>query len=153
MKKERERRAHVVSYHLLRAKQRLLESDREFADRKIHEMVAESDDVRATVVDVAHQHRVDAIVVGSRGHGTIKRALLGSLSSYLVHHFDGALSPRTRLGVRTPRTCTHRDARHRQCDCVSRHQARPARGGAGREKVNWPAPEATLLCICSLCCA
>ena len=89
VKKERERRAHVVSYHLLRGKQRLLESGRGFSDRLVHEVVAESDDVRATVVDVAHQQAADAIVVGSRGHGTIKRALLGSLSSHLVHHFDG----------------------------------------------------------------
>ena len=29
---------------------------------------------------------VDTVVVGSRGHGAIKRALLGSLSTYLAHH-------------------------------------------------------------------
>ena len=29
---------------------------------------------------------VDAVVVGTRGHGILKRALLGSLSSYLAHH-------------------------------------------------------------------
>eukprot|EP01108_Squamamoeba_japonica_P006115 TRINITY_DN4920_c0_g1_i1.p1 TRINITY_DN4920_c0_g1~~TRINITY_DN4920_c0_g1_i1.p1 ORF type:complete len:227 (-),score=79.02 TRINITY_DN4920_c0_g1_i1:65-703(-) len=89
VKQERHRRSHNVSYHLMRAKQRLLDSGRGFDDLEVHEVVAESDDVRATVLDIAQKHKVDAIIVGSRGHGTIKRALLGSLSSYLVHHFEG----------------------------------------------------------------
>jgi nucleotide-binding universal stress UspA family protein len=36
-----------------------------------------------SVIDV-----VDNVVVGSRGHGLIKRALLGSTSTYLAHHAD-----------------------------------------------------------------
>ena len=43
-------------------------------------------DAGQTLCRFAHEVTADVIVVGSRGRGTIKRALLGSVSSYVVHN-------------------------------------------------------------------
>jgi nucleotide-binding universal stress UspA family protein len=84
---QRKERAALASYRLLAARQVLLDGG--LADSNIRELVLESADVRDTVVDTAHKYHADTIVVGSRGHGAVKRAVLGSLSTHLTHHFDG----------------------------------------------------------------
>jgi nucleotide-binding universal stress UspA family protein len=38
------------------------------------------------ICDVAKDRGVDVIVIGSRGRGAIKRALLGSVSTHVVHN-------------------------------------------------------------------
>ncbi|KAA9299268.1 universal stress protein [Aerococcus sanguinicola] len=38
------------------------------------------------IVSYAEAHAIDLIVVGSTGKGSIRRALLGSVSSYIVRH-------------------------------------------------------------------
>jgi nucleotide-binding universal stress UspA family protein len=50
-----------------------------------------------TIVEVADRHDAAAIVVGSRGSTGLQRALLGSVSSAVVHHAD-----RPTLIVRQP---------------------------------------------------
>lgn len=37
------------------------------------------------IVDTALAHECDLVIVGNRGHGAVKRALLGSVSSRLAH--------------------------------------------------------------------
>lgn len=48
--------------------------------------VAESGDIGPTLCAVARERSVDVVVAGSRGHGAIRRALLGSVSTHLVNH-------------------------------------------------------------------
>lgn len=40
----------------------------------------------ASIVKYANQNNVDLIIAGSRGHGTLRRTVLGSVSDYIVHH-------------------------------------------------------------------
>lgn len=41
---------------------------------------------RDEIVDTAEKEKPDVLIIGSRGHGPIKRLLLGSVSDYVVHH-------------------------------------------------------------------
>nr|XP_022295900.1 uncharacterized protein LOC111105802 isoform X2 [Crassostrea virginica] len=40
------------------------------------------------IINVAKELNACMIVTGSRGHGKIRRTLLGSVSDYLIHHAD-----------------------------------------------------------------
>ncbi|KAJ3086314.1 hypothetical protein HK102_013301 [Quaeritorhiza haematococci] len=46
------------------------------------------DDPRTEITDFVNDQKVDMLVMGSRGMGMIKRALLGSVSDYVVHHVE-----------------------------------------------------------------
>ncbi|KAL6847413.1 hypothetical protein ACP4OV_023266 [Aristida adscensionis] len=47
--------------------------------------VAEGD-ARGVLCDAVERHHAEMLVVGSHGHGAIKRAVLGSVSDYCAHH-------------------------------------------------------------------
>ncbi|XP_022991249.1 uncharacterized protein LOC111487962 [Cucurbita maxima] len=49
------------------------------------EFEVEEGDARYVLCEAANKHRASVIVVGSRGHGAIKRALMGSVSDYCAH--------------------------------------------------------------------
>ena len=38
------------------------------------------------VCRIAHEEQADIIVIGSRGHGAVKRAFMGSVSEHVVRH-------------------------------------------------------------------
>ncbi|CAL1546404.1 unnamed protein product [Lymnaea stagnalis] len=40
----------------------------------------------AAIVQAAMEHKVHCIVTGSRGLGTVRRTLIGSVSDYILHH-------------------------------------------------------------------
>ena len=40
----------------------------------------------STIVKAAENQHVDIIILGTRGHGSLKRTILGSESDYIVHH-------------------------------------------------------------------
>jgi len=82
---ERQRRRNEVSYRLMQAKKVLLDSGK-FQDLDVTEVLLETADIRDAVLATAEREHADAIVCGSRGYGTLKRVVLGSLSSYLVHN-------------------------------------------------------------------
>lgn len=46
----------------------------------------ESTDARDAICNAVTEHGIDILVVGTRGLGTIKRMLLGSVSNYCVQH-------------------------------------------------------------------
>lgn len=41
-----------------------------------------------TIVAKAHELKADMIVTGTRGLGTIRRTIIGSVSDYILHHSD-----------------------------------------------------------------
>ncbi|WP_112322263.1 universal stress protein [Oceanibium sediminis] len=43
------------------------------------------------ILDAAKEHAVDMIVIGSRGLGTIRGAVLGSVSQKVLHHGEGCI--------------------------------------------------------------
>lgn len=47
---------------------------------------SELGDPKHIICDVARQEDCDLIVVGSHSHGMVDRALMGSVSDYVVHH-------------------------------------------------------------------
>ncbi|KAA0067997.1 universal stress protein A-like protein isoform X2 [Cucumis melo var. makuwa] len=49
------------------------------------EFEVEEGDARYVLCEAAIKHRASVLVVGSRGHGGMKRAFLGSVSDYCVH--------------------------------------------------------------------
>jgi nucleotide-binding universal stress UspA family protein len=51
----------------------------------IHELV-ETGDPGPVLCKLARELKADVVVVGSRGRGMVTRALLGSVSSYVMHH-------------------------------------------------------------------
>ena len=51
----------------------------------LHQLV-ETGEPGALLCRLAIDLKVDVVVVGSRGRGVVKRALLGSVSTYVTHH-------------------------------------------------------------------
>jgi nucleotide-binding universal stress UspA family protein len=49
-------------------------------------LLIEAADPRDAICDAVAEHNADILVVGTRGLGTIKRMLLGSVSNYCVQH-------------------------------------------------------------------
>ena len=48
--------------------------------------VTEGPHVGEAIIDYANQHSIDLIVLGDRGHGMLRRLLLGSTSHYVLRH-------------------------------------------------------------------
>jgi len=46
----------------------------------------EGGDPATAICEVAQEAGADVIVIGSRGHGFLRRALLGSVSTHVIHH-------------------------------------------------------------------
>ncbi|CAH8437003.1 unnamed protein product [Schistosoma turkestanicum] len=44
-----------------------------------------------SLIKLAEEHKVDIIIMGSRGSGVICRTLLGSITNYLMHHAKNPL--------------------------------------------------------------
>ncbi|KAI3425494.1 Usp domain-containing protein [Psidium guajava] len=56
--------------------------------RSVHDVTFQvmEGDARNVLCDAVEKHHASVLVVGSRGHGAIKRAILGSVSNYCSHH-------------------------------------------------------------------
>jgi len=52
---------------------------------KVQDCIVRDDD-KEGIIKVANKEKVDVLLLGSRGLGPLKRAFLGSVSNYCVHH-------------------------------------------------------------------
>ncbi|VVA17987.1 PREDICTED: universal stress [Prunus dulcis] len=49
-------------------------------------VVTEIGDPKTAICDAVEKHNINLLILGERGHGTIKRAILGSVSNYCVQN-------------------------------------------------------------------
>jgi len=84
--KERDAKRNEMEKLLTGAKQELTQQENFLKPDDVSYCVVEADDIRDPVLDFVHDNKVDTIVCGTRGHGAVKRAILGSLSTYLVEN-------------------------------------------------------------------
>ncbi|CAI5983200.1 unnamed protein product [Closterium sp. NIES-64] len=77
MKKQEE----AVSRQVLRAAKAMCEQFKVSAEADVIE-----GEPRESICDAVEQLGVQLLVIGSHGYGTVKRAFLGSVSDYCVHH-------------------------------------------------------------------
>ena len=54
------------------------------------------------IVKAADTHHADFVIIGSRGHGVLRRTILGSVSGYVLHHSHVPVL-----------ICKHEDERHK----------------------------------------
>lgn len=52
---------------------------------EVEELIVDGEAASA-ICEIAADRDVDAIIIGSRGHGAVRRALLGSVSTYVAAH-------------------------------------------------------------------
>lgn len=78
----------IVSHHSENVLRSMSKLEKKAKDRKV-EMIPKalsSPSVVEAIVSYAKNHKVDLIVMGSRGRTGFKKLLLGSVSSGVVHH-------------------------------------------------------------------
>ncbi|XP_028771210.1 universal stress protein PHOS34 [Neltuma alba] len=79
----------VVDADLRKIAARVVEKAKEiFNSKSLNDAAVEvvEGDARNVLCDAVERHHASMLVVGSHGYGTIKRAVLGSVSDYCAHH-------------------------------------------------------------------
>ena len=51
-----------------------------------HRLILKDERPDHTIIEVAKEEKVDLIVIGARGLGSLRRTVLGSVSDFVVHH-------------------------------------------------------------------
>ena len=76
-----------IIYYVLLVVYRPLIIQTRFTCLQLHGKVKEvSGSPRTEIIRVAEEEKVNMIITGSRGMGTVKRTLLGSVSDHVLHH-------------------------------------------------------------------
>jgi len=64
----------------------LMQFQKKMENSHCNTVIEQVDDVREGIISFAQKQSIETIVIGTRGLGTIKRLLLGSVSTYVVQH-------------------------------------------------------------------
>jgi nucleotide-binding universal stress UspA family protein len=89
--REEDERAEMVlaeqsSQLLCQTKDHILSEMKGMVTVTVSSVLSVNDDAGGVLLEEASQNGVDVIAVGSRGHGAVKRLILGSVSTWLVHN-------------------------------------------------------------------
>ncbi|KAF7818208.1 universal stress protein PHOS34-like [Senna tora] len=79
----------IVDADLRKTAARVVQKAKEFCiNNSVSDVIVEvmEGDARNVLCDTVEKHHASMLVVGSHGYGTIKRAVLGSVSDYCAHH-------------------------------------------------------------------
>ncbi|KAI4349656.1 hypothetical protein L6164_010220 [Bauhinia variegata] len=79
----------VVDADLKRIASKVTEKAKELCTKKsVNDVTVEvmEGDARNVLCEAVEKHHASVLVVGSHGYGSIKRAVLGSVSDYCAHH-------------------------------------------------------------------
>ncbi|XP_061365537.1 universal stress protein PHOS34-like [Gastrolobium bilobum] len=79
----------IVDADLKRSANKIIEQAKDLClKKKVNDIKVEvlEGDARNVLCDAVEKHHASILVVGSHGYGSIKRAVLGSVSDYCSHH-------------------------------------------------------------------
>ncbi|KAL6003656.1 hypothetical protein ACLOJK_023889 [Asimina triloba] len=100
----------IVEVNLKRTAAAVLDQARDLCDKKSitdYELLVTEGDARHVLCEAVDKFHADMLVLGSHGAGSLRRAILGSVSDYCAHHAHCSL-----LIIKKPKSKSGKDHNH-----------------------------------------